>query len=83
MVSGTNTLVQTGENTYSGIISLADVQAGNKANVRCYVTWANDENKNEEDTAVGTGAELADISLSANVAVTQYLGEELTPYVVP
>ena len=77
MVSGTNTLVKTGENTYSGIISLADVQAGNKANVRCYITWTNDENKNTEDTVFGTGEQQVDISLSANVTLTQYLGEDL------
>ena len=82
MASGTNTLVQTGENTYSGTISLADVQAGKTANVRCYVTWTNDETKNEEDTAVALSAE-GKISLSAIATVTQYLGEELTPYVAP
>lgn len=81
MASGVNTLVKTGENTYSGIISLADVQAGTTADVRCYINWNNDENKNEEDTLVGTGEQEINISLSANVTVTQYLGEVLTPYV--
>lgn len=82
MASGTNTLVKTGENTYSGIISLADVQAGNTADVRCYITWNNDETKNEEDTAAGTTLDVT-FSVSANVTVTQYLGEELTEYVEP
>lgn len=82
MASGTNTLVKTGESTYSGIISLADVQAGNPANVRCYITWNNDEAKNQEDTAIGI-AVGNNISLSAKVTATQYLGEELTEYVAP
>ena len=83
MASGDNTLVKTGENTYSGIISLSDVQAGNKANVRCYVTWINDENKNQEDSLAGMGEEQINLSISANVTVMQYLGEEITPYVEP
>lgn len=80
MASGSNTLVQTGENAYAGIISLADVQEGKKANIRCYVTWANDEEKNAEDSLIG-GSIDANIALSANVTVTQYLGETITPYV--
>lgn len=76
MASGTNTLVKTGKNTYSGIISLAEVQAGSKANARCYVTWNNDETKNAEDSAMGLNPQT-DISLSAKVTVTQYLGEEI------
>lgn len=80
MASGANTLVKTGANTYSGIISLADAQAGNTADIRCYVTWNNDETKNDEDSVIGLGPR-ANISLFANVTVTQYLGEEITEYV--
>ncbi len=82
MASGTNTLVKTGTNTYSGIISLADAQAGTPTNVRCYITWNNDETKNQEDSIIGFEAEK-NISLSAKVTATQYLGEELTEYVAP
>lgn len=80
MASGANTLVKTGENTYSGTISLAEIQAGNTANIRCYVTWNNDETKNDEDSAIGIGTR-ANVSLSASVTVTQYLGEEISEYV--
>ena len=80
MASGANTLVRTGENTYSGTISLAEVQAGNTANIRCYISWNNDETKNNEDSIIGLGTRV-NISLSANVTVTQYLGEEITEYV--
>lgn len=83
MASGENTLIQTGENTYSGILSLADIQSGKTANVRCYVTWTNDENKNDEDTAIGAQVVASIISLSVNVTATQYLGETITPYVMP
>ncbi len=82
MASGTNTLVKTGPNTYSGIITLADVQAGTTANVRCYVTWNNDETKNQEDSIIGSAAGTT-ISFLAKVTATQYLGEELIEYVAP
>ncbi len=79
MASGENTIVKTGENTYSGIISLADVQAGKIANLRCYIKWNNNENKNNLDSSVGLiyGQTL---SLKVNVKVSQYLGEELIEY---
>lgn len=80
MASGDNTLVKTDENTYSGTISLAEIQVGETAEIRCYVTWNNDETKNDEDTIIGTG-ERASVSLSANVTVSQYLGEPITEYV--
>ena len=82
MASGENTLVKTGENTYSGTISLADVQAEATATVRCYITWNNDDANNGVDSAAGSNVNL-ELGLTANVTVTQYLGEDLTPYVEP
>ena len=79
MASGEQ-LTKTGENTYSGIINLADVKAWNKATVRCYVTWNNDETKNIEDTELASVADVT-FSVPANVTVSQYLGETLTEYV--
>jgi hypothetical protein len=80
MASGENTLVKTAENTYTGIINLTDVQSGTPVTLRCYVVWENDETKNEQDSQVGAvfGQE---ISLSARVTATQYLGETITEYV--
>jgi len=83
MASGDNTLVKTGENTYTGIISLSDVQAEKTADVRCFITWLNDENKNTEDTEVGSRTERVTFDVEANVTVRQYLGEDITPYVAP
>ena len=80
MASGEETLVKTGPNTYSGIISLSEALAGNTADTRCYITWRNDETKNELDSAAGLIYGQT-ISLTVNVTVTQYLGEELVPYV--
>lgn len=80
MASGENTLVKTAENTYTGIISLTDVEAGTPVTLRCYVIWENDETKNEQDSEAGAvfGQE---INLSAKVTATQYLGETITEYV--
>lgn len=80
MAFGENTLVRTAENTYTGIISLADVQEGSTTILRCYVVWENDETQNEQDSEVGAvfGQE---INLSAKVTATQYLGETITEYV--
>lgn len=83
MTSGENTLIKTGENKYTGIISLADVQDEKTANIRCYVTWDNDETKNDKDTEIGSQVVASIVSLSLDVTVTQYLGETITPYVEP
>ena len=80
MASGENTLVQTGENTYTGTLTLSEVQAGDTADVRIYLTWENDKTKNEEDSETGSVADKT-ITVSANVTVSQYLGEEITEYV--
>ena len=79
MASGENTLVKTGENTYTGIISLPDVQAEKTADVRFYITWTNDENKNTEDTEKASSDDRVKFNVSAKVTVSQYLGEEITP----
>ena len=86
MASGENTLIKTGENKYSGIISLADAQAGVTKSIRCYITWNNDETKNAEDTLLGTNAATesgVDFHIEANATFTQYLGEAIVEYVEP
>ena len=82
--NGENTLVKTGENTYTGIIALSDVQSGEKASVRCYLKWEdlNNDATNEKDSTAGSTVDL-NLQLKANVTVLQYLGEEITPYVAP
>ena len=82
MPSGEDTLVKTGPHTYSGTLSIADIQAGKKAVTRCYITWDNDENNNQLDSITGSYTDLT-LNLDANVTVSQYFGEELTPYVEP
>ena len=80
--SGETPLVQTGEHTHSGILSLADVKEGKTAKIRCYATWENDEANNEIDSMAGLSGTI-ELGITVNVTVSQYLGEELTTYVEP
>ncbi len=71
-------IVQTGENTYSGIISLNDVKNNVASTVRFYLGW--EENETEEgDTQDSELGSIMDLStnLPVKVTVSQYLGEEL------
>ena len=71
-------IVQTGENTYSGIISLNDVKNNVASTVRFYLGW--EENETEEgDTQDSELGSIMDLStnLPVRVTVSQYLGEEL------
>ncbi len=72
-------LIRTGETTYSGVISLAEIQAERINNVRVNIEWSNDEAENESDSALGTILN-ATVSIPITVQVTQYLGEQLVEY---
>lgn len=74
-----NELIQTGTNTYTGIIPLEDVTGGKIETIRLNLEWINDELKNESDTEIGTIYENS-VGIPIEVTVTQYLGEEITPY---
>ena len=72
--------VKISENKYSGTISLADIQENQKATIRYYIEWTNDDNnesRNEFDTMLATYGERLTIVPTVLVTVTQYLGEPL------
>lgn len=75
-----NPIIRTGESTYSNIFSISDIQNGLVNDIRVYVKWINDEAKNEDDSIIGL---LVDnkLGITANLTITQYLGEQLVPYV--
>ena len=77
---GGNTLVLTDKDTYSGVITLADMDSSTVNTVRVYISWQNDEANNEVDSSWGMVADKV-ISIPVNVKLTQYLGEELPVYV--
>lgn len=77
---GGNTLVLTDKDTYSGVITLADMDNSTVNTVRVSISWQNDEANNEVDSSWGMVADKV-ISIPVNVKLTQYLGEELSVYV--
>lgn len=74
-----NELVKIDKNTYSGIIALEKIKAGDTNEITVEVEWIEDENNNEPDIALGTTWN-AKYQIPITVHVCQYLGEELTPY---
>lgn len=71
-------IVQTGTNTYSGIISLNDVKNSVPTTLRFYLEWENKgtDAGDEEDSALGL-VKNTTVGLPVTVVVSQYSGETL------
>ena len=71
-------IIKTGDNTYSGVISLEDVTNEVQTTLRFYIGWEELENGQGDiaDTELGL---IKDIStnIPVDVVVTQYLGEPI------
>ena len=65
---------------YSGVISLDDINNNLQHHIRFNFNWENNEDNNEVDSAIGQD-EAFQFSIPINVKVSQYLGEEIPPYV--
>lgn len=76
---GANTVVQTGPNTYSGVIDLETINDEEVVTLRVNVVWNNIEALNENDTALGKELN-SKLAIPVTVIAVQYLGETLTPY---
>ena len=85
VINGTETstgLVRTGENTYSGIITLTEVKASTATRLRFYIEWEEDgTGQNDADDSVLGLSRNVTLSIPVTVVVRQYLGETLVPYV--
>ena len=68
-------LTQTGNNTFTGIISLDDVENEVPTTLRFYIGWAEEETEEGDEADSGLGS-LKDIStaLPVTVVVSQYSG---------
>ncbi|MDO4377015.1 MAG: hypothetical protein Q4C38_02620 [bacterium] len=73
-------VIKTGENTFSNIITLDDINSGVTNNIRVYIKWTNSEDENEGDSAIGL-LKNNTIKIPVMVMATQYFNEELVPYV--
>lgn len=70
-------LIKTGENMYTGVIPLEEIQNGILHKIQMEVEWVDDGLNNESDTELGKDTEPLQIPIT--VHVIQYLGEEITP----
>src|SRR5574344_1455490 len=73
------TATRTAVSTYTGVIDLAQVTAGNTVTLRLNVAWADDGTHNSADSGLGTTPNNK-LTVPVNVDIKQYLGEEITPY---
>lgn len=73
-------IVRTGENTYSNIITLDEIDNNETNTIRVYLTWINDENNNEKDSNLGSIPNNT-LLIPVRVDITQYTtGETLIEY---
>ena len=73
-------VVRTGYSTYSNIITLDEINNNETNTIRAFLTWANDETKNEVDTEIANG-ENGKFRIPVKVDITQHFsGEQLIPY---
>ena len=73
-----NELVKVDPNTYAGIITFEEINAGKTNEVTVEIEWLENEN-NETDVDLGTNWN-ADCQIPITVHVCQYLGETIDPY---
>ena len=74
---GSNTLVQTGENTYTAVIPLTEIQKGNTTNrITIEVEWDDDGTNDEQDTQLGS-IYNSKLEIPITIHVSQYLGEQI------
>lgn len=71
--------IKTGPNTYSGIVTLDQIEQDTKITLRINLTWESERNYDHNDTILGM-TENAKIRIPVGISVNQYLGETITPY---
>lgn len=72
-------LILTDKNTYTGIISLEEIDSNDIYTIRTYIKWEDIEINSDNDYLLGSSALTFELPISINV--TQYLGEEIIEYV--
>ena len=74
-----NELIRTDKNTYTAIIPLEEIKKGVTNSIKVEVEWENLEENNEEDTKEGSKYQSV-LQIPISIRVSQYLGEEILPY---
>ena len=78
--NNTNKIIRTGPNTYTAIIPLENINTTYFDIVKTAFVWENNEEYNEQDTAIGTKYNPS-IAIPIAFTATQYTGEEIIEYV--
>lgn len=73
LADGTN-LVKTSDNTYTGVISLSDIENGVLKDVKVNLIWNNNEDNNRIDYDTQSNSSL---QIPVKVDLSQYLNEEI------
>lgn len=81
VVDGTESeegITKTAESTYTGVVSLSDIETGKTNTIRVYLGWEDDGTgtSDEEDSILGTNKD-AQVSIPVTVKASQYLGETI------
>lgn len=74
-----NTFIKTGDNTYTGVIQLSDIQKGVTHKIEVEFDWQEDQTTDEEDSKIGAIPNNK-ISIPVSIKVSQYLGEEIKEF---
>lgn len=74
-----NTIIRTGENQYTGLIDIDEIDENGINTIRVELLWPNDDDNNERDSILGL-TENMKISVPISINFTQYLGEAITEF---
>lgn len=74
------TVVKTAPNTYTAVILLNDINEDYNDIIKISFVWENNEDYNENDTAIGTAYD-SKLEIPVTVHASQYLGETIEEYI--
>lgn len=74
-------IIKTDVSTYTGIISLEDIEARKTNTIRIYLSWEDDGTgtNDKNDSILGTTKDTQ-VSIPVKVKASQYIGEEIVEY---
>ena len=66
-----STLIRTGENSYTGIVTLNDINSKKTYNIEVSIVWNNNEENNDNDYNLGVSA-IDNINIPVEIKLLQY-----------
>ena len=69
-------IVKSGDNKYTGIITLDEISAGTTNTIRVNIAWENNEENNEHDSNLSSVPNTI-LNIPVTINVSQYLGETI------